>query len=58
MVRLLLEAGADPTIATNDGMTPMDIARRYGHDICVELLEVREVYSARPEGGREEGPEV
>lgn len=42
VVRLLLEAGADAMTGNNDGETPMAIAARQGHDVCVELLEVRE----------------
>jgi uncharacterized protein len=45
-VRLLLKHGADPTIADNDGTTPMANAqnapfRVEGHRECIEALEVR-----------------
>ena len=44
VVRVLLEAGADPTIPNDKGTTPMALARRHarqrGHQGCVELLEV------------------
>jgi ankyrin repeat protein len=52
VVRALLENGADPTIATKDGTTPMAVAKRdpplysrritaEGHRQCVAALEVR-----------------
>jgi ankyrin repeat protein len=49
LARALLDSGADPTIADNDGITPMAIAKqehhvkRYtkGRRECVALLEVR-----------------
>jgi uncharacterized protein len=49
-VRALLEGGADPTIADNNGITPVAVAKQHPHrgDIsaegrreCVEALEVR-----------------
>lgn len=42
LVRRLLEAGADPTIAPNDTDSPMGLARHQGKEDCVMLLEVRE----------------
>jgi hypothetical protein len=47
-VRLLLERGADPTIACNNGFTPMALAkertsnasRRRGRRKCIKALEV------------------
>jgi ankyrin repeat protein len=55
-VRLLLESGADPTIARTDGTTPMAIAqihtldntRAEGRRECVALLEVRESFLFLP----------
>jgi ankyrin repeat protein len=52
IVRVLLDSGADPTIADNDGTTPMAIAKQdppphrgdipaEGRRECVEALEVR-----------------
>ena len=41
VVRVLLQAGADPTLLDEDGDTAMDDARSRGHPDCVELLEVR-----------------
>ena len=41
VARLLLEAGADPTISDKDGDTPLSWARRREHPACVALLEVR-----------------
>jgi hypothetical protein len=41
VVRALLEKGADPTIADNNGTTPMAISRVCNRRACVELLEVR-----------------
>jgi ankyrin repeat protein len=37
-VRILLEAGADPTIPSEDHGTPLDFALFHGHDECVRLL--------------------
>ena len=39
IVRMLLEAGADPSIADGDGVTPLAHARERGHQEMVELLE-------------------
>jgi ankyrin repeat protein len=52
----LLESGADPTIASNDGTTPMAIAKQdhhltktaKGRRECVEALEVRCSHSPSP----------
>ena len=41
VVRLLLDAGADPTISDKDGDTPLSHARRYKYPACIALLEVR-----------------
>jgi len=41
-LRVLLEAGADPTQAVVHGITPVGIAELHGHVGCVTLLEVRE----------------
>ena len=41
VVRVLLEAGADPMVVGHNGFRPMDIARAQGHLECVKLLEVR-----------------
>jgi uncharacterized protein len=37
---LLLEAGADMSIASRWGMTPLDVARELGYHDCVAVLEV------------------
>jgi ankyrin repeat protein len=58
-VRALLEGGADPTIADNDGTTPMAIAKQQtppfpkgvtaeGRRECVAALEVRRPYHRSP----------
>jgi ankyrin repeat protein len=39
LVELLLERGADPTLANPDGKTALDWAREHGHHEVVELLE-------------------
>ena len=39
IVRLLLEAGADPTIADREGVTPLEHARASGYADMVRLLE-------------------
>jgi hypothetical protein len=41
IVRLLLEAGANPSIADRDGVTPLGHARRRGYAAMVRLLEAR-----------------
>ncbi|WP_408897369.1 ankyrin repeat domain-containing protein [Nocardioides sp. R1-1] len=38
IVRILLEAGADPTIADHDGVTPLEHAQRQGYDEIADLL--------------------
>ena len=41
VVRLLLEAGANPTLLDEGGQTPLDVARSRSRHGCVVLLEVR-----------------
>jgi ankyrin repeat protein len=41
VVRALLEKGADPTLASPGGRTPMAMAKLYKHAACIEALEVR-----------------
>lgn len=41
IARLFLEAGADPTLADTQGMTPHGIAREMCNWRCARLLEVR-----------------
>jgi hypothetical protein len=38
-IRLLLQAGADPSIRNNNGRTPLDVARYHGRQPCILLLE-------------------
>jgi ankyrin repeat protein len=38
MVRLLLNAGADPSTKTKDGLTALDLARKYGHHTLAASL--------------------
>ena len=38
IVRILLDAGADPTIADFDGVTPLEHARARGHEAIVRIL--------------------
>jgi hypothetical protein len=38
LVRLLLEAGADPNCADKDSWTPVSLVARCGHEDCLELL--------------------
>ena len=40
IVKLLVDAGANPIMADRNGVTSMDIARRNGHDECTHILEV------------------
>jgi len=44
-VKLLVEAGANPMIASIDGTIPMDVALQQGHQPCNELLRVSGMYS-------------
>lgn len=44
VARMLLEAGADHTIADKYGQTPMDIAREKGCQSCIELFQVIRAY--------------
>ncbi|XP_043288537.1 arfGAP with SH3 domain, ANK repeat and PH domain-containing protein isoform X1 [Venturia canescens] len=37
-MKLLLRAGADPTLRNNQDKTPLDIAQEMGHHTCKELL--------------------
>jgi ankyrin repeat protein len=46
VVRALLEQGADPTIASRDGRTPMAAARQYRRPACLEALQVRARFPA------------
>lgn len=39
IVRILLDAGADPSIEDNDGNTALENARRLGHDEIARILE-------------------
>ena len=41
IVRMLLEAGADPDIADRDGVTPLEYASRSGYDDIAALLTSR-----------------
>ena len=38
ILRMLLDAGADPSIADKDGVTALDHARERGYEAMVELL--------------------
>ena len=40
VVKVLLEVGANPMVAENQGFTPMDMAKNHGFPGCVRLLEV------------------
>lgn len=41
VVKVLLDAGADPYKAADDGMVALDIARENGHEECVKALQVQ-----------------
>ena len=41
IVRYLLDAGADPSVKTNDGKTPGDVAIERGHPAVADLLRSR-----------------
>ena len=40
IVKLLVDAGANPMVANRHGHTPLDIARIKGHGGCIAILEV------------------
>jgi ankyrin repeat protein len=46
VVRALLLAGADHTIAKNNGRTPQQAAQNYGHPECTALIQVSLICSA------------
>jgi ankyrin repeat protein len=41
IVRLLVEAGANPNIADREGVTPLTHAKRHGYAAMVRILEAR-----------------
>jgi len=41
LIRLLLNAGADPTLKNNDGKSPMDLALEIGSKGLIELLKTK-----------------
>lgn len=41
IVGILVDAGADATIADRDGATPLEHARRMGHDAIARLIEAK-----------------
>ena len=43
MVKLLVEAGANPTMADNEGRTPMDLAKSRDYQECITILQVSTV---------------
>jgi ankyrin repeat protein len=45
VAQVLLEAGADMSIANTEGRTPLGIARSRRHEGCVAVLEVRAPYT-------------
>ena len=49
VVRVLLQAGADPSLPDRNGVKPMDTARQHGYRDCIKVLEVRAL-----EGGQVE----
>jgi len=40
VLKVLVEAGANPMIVNHDGETPMGIAQEGGHHRCIEPLQV------------------
>jgi ankyrin repeat protein len=48
VARLLIERGADIDGIGRDGLSPVDWAKKEGHDAVVELLELASLESARP----------
>ena len=50
IVKLLLDAGADPTIATHDGITAAHVAERMNQTECARLLPPPEPRSPAPSG--------
>jgi ankyrin repeat protein len=43
MIRILLEAGADPACLCHQGKTPADYARERQHDVVVQQLSAARV---------------
>jgi len=43
VLKLLVEAGANPTVTNNEGHTPMDKAKAKGYQDCIPILQVRNV---------------
>jgi ankyrin repeat protein len=43
MAKLLLAHGADRTAQVTDGMTPADVARKYGKGELAEWMEATEI---------------
>jgi hypothetical protein len=39
MIKVLLAAGADKTILTDEGQSAVDLARKQKHDAAAELIE-------------------
>lgn len=54
IVRMLLHKGASPCSFAEDGQTPLDIARAFGHEDCLRMLE-RPTDQAGPEQALPQG---
>lgn len=55
IVGLLVDAGADPSIADKDGVTPLEHARRLRYDEMVQRMERGPVGGAKTAGGKADG---
>jgi ankyrin repeat protein len=42
LVSMLLQAGADPRAVDNEGISPTDVARQFGHDDAIKLMQAIE----------------
>jgi len=40
VVNLLLQAGADPMVRSEEGENAMEVVRKMGHEECLEVLQV------------------
>lgn len=49
-LRLLLDAGLDPSIRSDDGLTPEEVAREFGQASCEALLRAARIRDKASEG--------
>jgi ankyrin repeat protein len=56
MVELLLRNGADPSVVTREGDTPVELALRLGHSEVADILKAARMQKAAGEGSPEPKP--